>query len=185
MSGRWVNKAKFHHLQHLTQSIEHLGNARLFATERFESYNGVIRQSSIHSNRQAPGRDIATSFRNYSIMRLFLSGARLYDHERKRYFEASDNVKQLFTSNPILQGSLGYNSCLTQIKSQRPQLHGKRMKPKDMEEIPYTLTNRFPNSDITIVSSIKIGDNNIVRPGTFVLVRTHQNQPHFLIIGNN
>ncbi|KNZ48155.1 hypothetical protein VP01_5872g2 [Puccinia sorghi] len=54
MSGRWENKPKFPMLLHLPDSIRH--------------YNGVIRNSSIHSNRQSPGRDLASSFSYYQLL---------------------------------------------------------------------------------------------------------------------
>jgi hypothetical protein len=171
MSGRWVNKPKFHHLKHLPQSIRRFGNARLFATERFESYNGVICQSSIHSNRQAPGRDIATRFQDYSIMRVLLSGARLYDYERKMYFEASPLITELFQKYPLLQSSMGYNSRSAKVQYQRPEIHGPRRKPKNVNEIPYPLTQRFTLFEIMRISSIRIEGQDIVREGTFVLVR--------------
>jgi hypothetical protein len=63
-SAQWVNKPKLHHLRHLPESINHLGSASLFSTEKFESYNGVLRQAAIHSNRHAPGRDLAITFDN-------------------------------------------------------------------------------------------------------------------------
>ncbi|KAI5982242.1 hypothetical protein EDC04DRAFT_2915769 [Pisolithus marmoratus] len=56
---RWFNKPKFHIIRHLPDHIRRFGPAILFATEGFESYNAVIRDHSIHSNRQAPSRDIA------------------------------------------------------------------------------------------------------------------------------
>ncbi|KAI6025630.1 hypothetical protein F5J12DRAFT_903819 [Pisolithus orientalis] len=53
------NKPKFHILQHLPDYIQHFGPAMLFDTEGFESYNAMIHDQSIHSNRQVPSRDIA------------------------------------------------------------------------------------------------------------------------------
>ena len=46
----------------------------LFATEAFESFNAVIRAKSVHSNRQAPSRDIAMAFAEGNRIRHLLSG---------------------------------------------------------------------------------------------------------------
>ena len=46
----------------------------LFATEAFESFNAVIRAKSVHSNRQAPSRDIAMAFAQGNRVRHLLSG---------------------------------------------------------------------------------------------------------------
>ncbi|KAI8444929.1 hypothetical protein BY996DRAFT_6434961 [Phakopsora pachyrhizi] len=50
-NAQWVNKPKFHMLIHLSQSIARFGPTSLFSTEKYESYNGVVQQASIHSNR--------------------------------------------------------------------------------------------------------------------------------------
>lgn len=54
--------------------IRKLGPASLFATEAFESFNAVIRAKSVHSNRQAPLRDIARAFAQGNRIRHLLSG---------------------------------------------------------------------------------------------------------------
>ncbi|KNF03330.1 hypothetical protein PSTG_03598 [Puccinia striiformis f. sp. tritici PST-78] len=51
MSGRWANKPKIHMIIHLEESILRFGPASLFATEKFKSFNGIVRENSIHSNR--------------------------------------------------------------------------------------------------------------------------------------
>lgn len=61
-SCRWFNKPKFHILIHLPEHIRCFGPAILFATEAFELFNLVIRSKSVHSNRQAPSRDIGRAF---------------------------------------------------------------------------------------------------------------------------
>jgi hypothetical protein len=79
MNARWVNKPKIHMLLHLPESIRQFGPPCLFATEKFESYNGVLCTSSVHSNRLSPERDLAISFANYQTLRLLLSGAYIFD----------------------------------------------------------------------------------------------------------
>jgi hypothetical protein len=72
---QWVNKPKFHMLFHLPKSIHCFGPASLFATEQFEGYNSVLRNASIHSNRQSPSKDIGVTFANFQNLRhLFSSG---------------------------------------------------------------------------------------------------------------
>ena len=46
----------------------------LFATEAFASFNAVMRAKSVHSNRQAPSRDIAMAFAQGNRIRHLLSG---------------------------------------------------------------------------------------------------------------
>lgn len=79
---RWFNKPKFHILVHLPEHIRRFGPAILFATEGFESFNAVIRAQSVHSNRQAPSRDIAMAFAKQNRLRHMLSGALFLDHSQ-------------------------------------------------------------------------------------------------------
>ncbi|KNE93254.1 hypothetical protein PSTG_13366 [Puccinia striiformis f. sp. tritici PST-78] len=69
-SAQWVNKPKIHMLRHLGHSILRFGPAVIFSTKKFECFNGVLRQSSIHSNKQAPGRDIAVAFDSHACLRI-------------------------------------------------------------------------------------------------------------------
>ncbi|KAF9059623.1 hypothetical protein BDP27DRAFT_1238327, partial [Rhodocollybia butyracea] len=71
---QWFNKPKFHILVHLPEHIRRFGPAMLFATEGFESFNAIIHSKSVHSNRQAPSRDIAFSFAKQNHIRHMLSG---------------------------------------------------------------------------------------------------------------
>ncbi|OAV95884.1 hypothetical protein PTTG_26547 [Puccinia triticina 1-1 BBBD Race 1] len=74
ITGQWANKPKFHMLLHLPESIRRFGPAPLFATKKFESFNGVLRNASVHSNRQSPGKDIATTFANSKALRHLICG---------------------------------------------------------------------------------------------------------------
>ena len=44
-TAQWVNKPKFHTLEHLPQSTYFFGLASLFATEKLEGYNSVLRKA--------------------------------------------------------------------------------------------------------------------------------------------
>ena len=71
---RWFNKPKFHIIRHLPEHVRRFGPAILFTTEGFESFNAIIRSRSVHSNRQAPSRDIARGFAHVNRIRHLLSG---------------------------------------------------------------------------------------------------------------
>ncbi|OAV89965.1 hypothetical protein PTTG_28472 [Puccinia triticina 1-1 BBBD Race 1] len=192
MNGRWANKPKFHHLLHLPESIRRYGPASLFATEKFESFNGVIRNASIHSNRLSPSRDIATSFNNYNIIRLLLSGAILFDHEHQRYFQASPEIRALFENNQFIQKAMGYNSHWFGCGQLKPTIHGHRGERKAGELVPAPLLRNFPTLLITRVNAVRVDEKEIIRDGTFVLVQERE-CPHGIIfcfesiweVGNN
>ncbi|KAH7867912.1 uncharacterized protein C8R40DRAFT_1164165 [Lentinula edodes] len=69
---RWFNKPKFHIICHLPMHIRWFGPAMLYATEGFESFNAIIRDHSVHSNHQAPSRDIGRGFAQCSRVRHLL-----------------------------------------------------------------------------------------------------------------
>ncbi|KIJ42514.1 hypothetical protein M422DRAFT_48162 [Sphaerobolus stellatus SS14] len=72
---QWFNKPKLHILVYLPDHIRCFGPAMLFATEAFESFNAVIRERSMHSNHQAPSRDIARSLAHANQVHHLLSQA--------------------------------------------------------------------------------------------------------------
>ncbi|KZS87843.1 hypothetical protein SISNIDRAFT_386046, partial [Sistotremastrum niveocremeum HHB9708] len=73
-SPRWMNKPKFHLLKHLPADARRFGPPILYATEGFESFNAVIRDWSVHSNRQAPSRDIGIQAAEAACIRHLMSG---------------------------------------------------------------------------------------------------------------
>ncbi|KAJ3963406.1 hypothetical protein EV361DRAFT_874900, partial [Lentinula raphanica] len=101
---RWFNKPKFHILIHLPMHIRRFGPAILYATEGFESFNAVIRDHSVHSNHQAPSRDIARGFarcnRNRHLLSkgVFLRPELSVDTEPVTYL--SDNIEDWITAGP-------------------------------------------------------------------------------------
>ena len=156
-------------LLHLPDSIERFGNASLFATEKFESYNSILRNSSIHSNRLSPSRDIAISFSNYQIMRLILSGAHLYNHSTKEYFQPSANVTKIFQEQKDMQKSLGFNPNIS-LRETYPRIHTRKVPEVEKEEIPIVLQQGHSHYEIRQIASIKLNQKEIIRKGSFVLV---------------
>ncbi|KAI9625617.1 hypothetical protein H4Q26_016155 [Puccinia striiformis f. sp. tritici PST-130] len=166
MSRRWPNKPKLHMLLHLPGSIRRFGPASLLATEKFESFDGIVRTHAIHSNRKSPGKDLAISFGDFQIERALFSGTRLYDHKDKRYFQASQGILDFFANNPLVQQSLGYNSDLIS-SSHYPCQHGHYGPQPPEDQISARLKTKFPNSNIKKVAAIKISSKD--REGSWVL----------------
>lgn len=108
MTAQWSNKPKLHMLTHLAYSIERFGPAILFATEIFESFNGVLRAASVHTNRHSPGRDIATSFLDDNLLRVLVTGASFEDSKLNIRTCAGPKVLEVFEA-PAIQKGLGWN----------------------------------------------------------------------------
>ena len=117
-------------LIHLACSIKRFGPPALYATQTEESYNGVMRKSSVHSNRQSPGRDIATNFNNYNLARLLLSGGLFHDSHLNILTKAGPGVLKYFEKKTIQKG-LGWNSTWNTKALARPV-------SKFMPHLPWT-----------------------------------------------
>ncbi|KAI0259241.1 hypothetical protein BC834DRAFT_833886, partial [Gloeopeniophorella convolvens] len=122
---RWFNKPKFHVLLHLPAHIRRFGPAILFATEAFESFNAVIRAKSVHSNRLAPSRDIATAFAHNNRVRHLLSGARhpFRDSEQsQKYSLAFKSFAYPGFGSSLLSAHAGDAGIWRQVASAVPHL---------------------------------------------------------------
>jgi hypothetical protein len=170
-SAQWVNKAKFHMLLHLPDSILRFGPATLFATEKFESYNGILRFASIHSNRQSPGQDIAITFSNYHTFRQIISGGFFFDPITKKYIQSSNLVTNMFTQNPLIQKSLGYNhSDSIQNIDYYPNVKKDSVPELNQLAIPQDLKNSYPAHKITQVSELNLNKKQVLKKDYFILV---------------
>ncbi|KAI0828596.1 hypothetical protein BC628DRAFT_1428616 [Trametes gibbosa] len=105
--GLLTEKNKFHILAHLPDNIERFGPALLFSTERYESFNHVFRLCSIHSNRQAPSRDIAKTFANQDRCRHIASGGFWQDKASGSWVCAGNGVLRHISEHPINARLLG------------------------------------------------------------------------------
>ncbi|KAK0552899.1 hypothetical protein OC844_006377 [Tilletia horrida] len=78
-----AEKPKLHVLAHALHDLERFGPLPVISAERFESFNAVVRQASMLSNRLTPSRDIAQRLADQSIARQVLSNAWLSDDSIK------------------------------------------------------------------------------------------------------
>ncbi|KAH9920588.1 uncharacterized protein B0H18DRAFT_936500 [Fomitopsis serialis] len=103
-------KNKLHILLHLPAAVERFGPALLFSTERYESFNRIFRLCSIHSNRQAPSRDIATAFANQDRCRHMVTGGFWFDKHTSQWVCASPSVREHIQNDQIDRRLLGVDT---------------------------------------------------------------------------
>ncbi|CAH7665938.1 hypothetical protein PPACK8108_LOCUS236 [Phakopsora pachyrhizi] len=125
-NAQWVNKPKFHILLHLSQSVAHFGPASLFATEKFESYNGA---------------DIANSFMSFSAIRYCLSGGNCISETNVSIVSPSYQVKNLLLKNPTIQNLLGLDSYIFKVKPRRTL--PKRLERQETDMMLNELQHNF------------------------------------------
>ncbi|KAI8460242.1 hypothetical protein BY996DRAFT_8498525 [Phakopsora pachyrhizi] len=174
-SAQWVNKPKFHMLIHLSQSIARFGPASLYATEKFESYNGVVRQASIHSNRQSPSRDIANTFLNYSAIRYCLSGGYLQTESSRSNISSSYQVKNLLQNTPSIQNLLGLESQTFKQKPRFPFF--KKSSQFDLDcynNAPSEIKTIYPDLDWLKIASFELGEHQSIKANSFITVKSQE-----------
>ncbi|PLW21644.1 hypothetical protein PCANC_03188 [Puccinia coronata f. sp. avenae] len=168
---QWINKPKIHMLIHLPESILRFGPASLFSTEKFESYNGVLRQASIHSNRLSPGRDLAVTFDNYSSLKFLVSGGVILDQETGATSAASSAVQDVFTHNPLLQRAMGYNNTSAKTNISYPYGLKTKVAKEDKFPPPQQLTDRLGNVRIAQVAQLMLSKHDLLKRGVHLVFK--------------
>ncbi|KAA1123802.1 hypothetical protein PGTUg99_020863 [Puccinia graminis f. sp. tritici] len=173
-TAQWVNKPKLHMLLHLAESILRFGPAALFSTEKFESYNGVLRKASVHSNKQAPGRDLAVAFDSYSSLKFILSGGSIYDRSNDTGASASLDVTSTFTNNPILQRAMGYNqeAVCPPPRSSYPFADSTQVDPKAVVPVPAAVARVAMQRPHYQRGGLVLSLHDKIRKGSFVVVKS-------------
>ncbi|KAH9820476.1 hypothetical protein DFH28DRAFT_1217996 [Melampsora americana] len=163
-NAQWVNKPKFHMLIHLTDSMERFGPACLFATEKFEQFNGVLRGCSIHSNRQSPGRDVATTFTTYRLLRVLLSGGIFHNENLGCHFHAGPAVLNLFKTNSTLRQTMGLK-----LPVPKETKYDFKFSETSVEQhVPRHLTQLSPGGEWRTVVKVRTPSNQNLIKGSFV-----------------
>ncbi|TFK90573.1 hypothetical protein K466DRAFT_516936 [Polyporus arcularius HHB13444] len=99
-------KIKLHLLVHAPEDIDRFGPLIAMCTELFEKFNGTFRYASIHSNHQAPSRDIARELADQESLRHRLTGGTWLD--RGDWQRAGPRVLDFLRENPNMQGLVGW-----------------------------------------------------------------------------
>ncbi|OAV87109.1 hypothetical protein PTTG_29571, partial [Puccinia triticina 1-1 BBBD Race 1] len=101
LTAQWMNKPKFHMLLHLPDAILCFGPPPLYATEKFESYNGIFRNASIHSNQNSPGKDIGHAFGDFQNLRhLYFGGVAGEQHKVRIQSIPAAGPRELYQQLP-------------------------------------------------------------------------------------
>ncbi|OAV86099.1 hypothetical protein PTTG_30083 [Puccinia triticina 1-1 BBBD Race 1] len=172
-TAQWVNKPKFHMLLHLPDAIRRFGPPALFATEKLESYNGILRNASIHSNRQSPSKDIGVTFANFRNLRLLYSGGYFWVEERKTYETAATSVINLFKSNDSVQKSMGYNTSLfANSCDSYPRVRDRKLTAAQRFAVPPALASHLPGSSWRQLAEISLTSKDVLRVSSFILYQS-------------
>lgn len=171
ITGQWVNKPKLHMILHLPNSIERFGPALLFATEKFESFNGMLRNASVHSNRQSPGKNIATTFANSKGLRHLVCGGWFKDPRcSKQYIRAAPAVSGLFSQNRLLQQTMDYNSIAHLDEEERfPRPVNSKIAAAVRALVPAALGDHLPGWQLFQLTAIQWSSHRALKCGSFFL----------------
>ncbi|KAK0558199.1 hypothetical protein OC844_005337, partial [Tilletia horrida] len=74
MPQQMIAKPKYHIMLHAIEHIDKYGPAKSFSSERYESFNAVIRRASIFSNRSAASKDILQHLLDQELVRHLTMG---------------------------------------------------------------------------------------------------------------
>ncbi|KNZ47346.1 hypothetical protein VP01_6487g1, partial [Puccinia sorghi] len=110
--------ANFHMLVHLPHSIRRFCPASLFAKEKFESFNSVLRKASVNSNRHRPGRDLAVTFANYESIQAVLSWNQIQSKIHQIHSLELDSKNTIKTNSFVqVKNYSGKDNFVSQINS--------------------------------------------------------------------
>ncbi|KAH9816387.1 hypothetical protein DFH28DRAFT_927167 [Melampsora americana] len=136
---------------------------------------GEQTKTSVHLNRQSPGRDIANSFNNYQLMRALLSGSTFFDKDLQARVAAGPRVQDLLHSVPELSQAMGLDPKANQL----PAITAgpSRMftwtatwtaRVKEPQETPGFLITEAPHWTWFELASVTLKNQQHVEEGDFV-----------------
>jgi hypothetical protein len=99
----YSRRLKTHLILHIVDSILDFGPTQGYNTERFESFNSLVRTQNIFGNRQSPSRDIAFRFAVLQNLRYICSGGYFSGKqcgEELRHLYQSSEVQSFLNGTP-------------------------------------------------------------------------------------
>ncbi|KAK0522719.1 hypothetical protein OC842_006384 [Tilletia horrida] len=92
-----IARPKMHLLTHAVNDLARFGPLPTISAERFESFNAVVRQASIMSNRKHPSRDIVGRLSDQDVLKDIVSGSSYYDHVERRLRRPGRGINNLMS----------------------------------------------------------------------------------------
>ncbi|KAH9821040.1 hypothetical protein DFH28DRAFT_1190561 [Melampsora americana] len=167
LNARWVNKPKFHMLIHLQDSIQQFGPASLFATEKLQSFNGVVRHASVHSNHQSPGSDIANTSNTRQMFRVFASGSSFFDKDLQSRVFSGPHLRAILSTVPELFQAMGLDPSLGSISN-----YSIGRLCKNQTDLPPCIPLNVNRSQVKEYQSIKLIGGLQAEKDDFVLIKS-------------
>ncbi|KAL9935794.1 hypothetical protein V8E36_005371 [Tilletia maclaganii] len=99
-------KPKLHLLTHAINDLLRFGPLPTLSAERFESFNAIVRQASIFSNRKQPSRDIARRLADEEMMRGLICGGVYTDHTSSPLRSSGPGLRNMFSVNDALRADM-------------------------------------------------------------------------------
>ncbi|KAI9104014.1 hypothetical protein DFS34DRAFT_590427 [Phlyctochytrium arcticum] len=130
------SRRKDHALVHIIEDIRRFGPPRLYASEKFEIINPIVRNQLNHTNRHSPSKDVFIRFARFQTIRHLIGGG--YWEENASWVNAGQNVQNLFRNETV-------RSVLGLLSSQDETPKALYTLRVDKEPMPFqnTLTHQI------------------------------------------
>ncbi|KAL9931874.1 hypothetical protein V8E36_009189 [Tilletia maclaganii] len=110
-----IKKPKLHVLSHAIEDIQRFGPLPIVSSERFESFNTIIRESSVLSNRKNASRDIARRVADEEMMCDLIAGASFMDQTSKTRRRVGAGISNMLTTEHRARKFFYEAYCLTRL----------------------------------------------------------------------
>nr|GAT45532.1 predicted protein [Mycena chlorophos] len=153
--SKMITKFKLQLLPHIPLDAERFGPLVGVATENFEAFNAVFRAASIHSNHQAPSRDIALQLAAQEATRHQLFGGYWFDSKSQSWVRAGPGVREFIARDTSLQRMLGFNPSVDPLPGRPlPSLKSFRLNPfQAKSSLPRCRSARPANLEKSVLKS--------------------------------
>ncbi|KAI7943707.1 hypothetical protein MJO28_011235 [Puccinia striiformis f. sp. tritici] len=86
----------------------------------------------------------------------------------------------LFSNNPSIQKTFGYNAEMSDPAIHYPFQKRSKLNAGDIAAVPMSLSNQFPNDNITQISQLQLNRHEEIRKSYFVLIQTRSEHEEYI-----